>query len=171
MCLPDPSTQLPYQSTPSVTEPMGNILSLQRTRSVLCNEITPLVTLCISCEDLREDCVRVCVFVTLTQTAHRPSHQSASVCPAITQAAAGGSGINKQSWQPAWMNSNGSVCCLLLSVKSGPKERCQAPATYVNKVSAFSEIQAEDKGRTGRRCEKRLAFHRLGLRAELRLLS
>lgn len=40
---------------------MGNILLPQCTGSVLCNEITPLVTLCISCDDLREESVLVCV--------------------------------------------------------------------------------------------------------------
>ncbi len=100
---------------------MGNILLPQCTRSVLCNEITPLVTLCISCDDLREECVLVCVFVTFTQAANRPSHQSTQACPAITQPAAGGLGINKQSWQVVWMGSNGSLSYLLPSMKSGLK--------------------------------------------------
>lgn len=99
---------------------MGNILLPQFTRSVLCNEITPLVTLCISCDDLREECVLVCVCD--THTSGQSSITSISrACPAITQPAAGGSGINKQSWQAAWMDSNWSLSYILPSMKSGPK--------------------------------------------------
>lgn len=152
---------------------MGNILLPQCTRSVLCNEITPLVTLCISCDDLREESVLVCVcdIHTSGQIIHhinqpRPVQQSLSRL-LVAQAS-----ISRADRRLGWTLTDLSL------ISSPPWSLAQREVPGLCHLFEWSHSPRwgpgrgqKTRGHEGLRHEKRLAFHRSRLRAEPPLLS